>query len=379
MKKSVFSRRNFIKSSAMTVAGASTLFSSQHLMASGADKTKGTDLSLKMAGYDYPRISALISGKVKVAGAEVQFTPGKIGEMNSNILLGSQTYDFTEIGFVPYILAYANDDFRDYTLLPIFPLRTFRHKSIFIRTDRGINKPEDLRGKSIATPGYSSSSLTWIRGLLQSEYGVSPNDVDWVVSGKDSSAGISGAVSKYESLIPDGINIRTGSPDKDESDLLESGEVDALFHAVQPRAFVQRVPNIGRLFPDSRATEQAYFKKTGIFPIMHLVAVRKSLLDKNPWLAKAIFDAYSQSKQMAYKKMLEMGWAFDMLPWYGQELEATRDVMDSNFYSYGLNEQNRKTVEALCRYTFEQGLSRRQLTVEELFAPEGLGLLEATA
>lgn len=378
MRKGIFSRRSFIKSSAMTVAGASTLLSSRHLMASSTGQSEGASLSLKMAGYEYPRISALISGKVKVAGAEVQFTPGKIGEMNSNILLGSQTYDFTEVGFVPFILAYANDEFRDYTLLPIFPLRTFRHKSIFIRTDRGINKPEDLRGKSIATPGYSSSSLTWIRGLLQSEYGISPNDVEWVVSGKDSSASLSGAVSKYESLIPDGINIRTGSPDKDESDLLESGEVDALFHAVQPRAFVERAPNIGRLFPDSRATEQAYFKKTGIFPIMHAVAVRKSLLDQNPWLAKAIFDAYSQSKQIAYKKMLEMGWAFDMLPWYGQELEATGEVMGSNFYSYGLNKPNRKTVEALCRYTFEQGLSRRQLTVEELFAPEALDLLETS-
>ena len=376
MKKNVFSRRNFIKSSAMTVAGASTFLSNQHLMASSPDQTEGATMSLKMAGYDYPRISALISSKVKIAGTQVHYTPGKIGEMNNDILLGSQTYDFTEIGFVPFILAYANDEFRDYTLLPIFPLRTFRHKSIFIRTDRGIDKPEDLRGKSIATPGYSSSSLTWIRGLLQSEYGITPNDVEWVVSEKDSSANISGTVSKYENLVPDGLNMRTGSPDKDESDLLESGEVDALFHAIQPRAFVEGHPAIGRLFQDSRTAEQAYFQKTGIFPAMHTVAVRKSLIEKHPWLVKAIFDAYSQSKKIAYKKMLEMGWAFDMLPWYGQELEATRAVMGNNFYSYGLDESNRKTVEALCRYTSEQGLSRRQLTVEELFAPEALELVE---
>ncbi len=334
-------------------------------------------MQLKLTGYNYPRIAPLATGKVKIAGGEVQFTPGKIGGMNTGVFQGPQTYDISEIGLHPFILAYANDDFRDYTLLPIFPLRVFRHKSIFIRTDRGINQPEDLKGKTIAMPGYSSTSLTWIRGTLQDEYGVSPNDIEWVLSGKDSGKNLSGSVSKYENVMPDSLSVRMGSPDKDESDLLESGEVDALFHALQPRAFVEGNPIVGRLFPDSRATEQAYFKKTGIFPIMHAVAIRKSLLEENPWLAQATFDAYSQAKQLTYHQMTEMGWAFDALPWYGQELEATREVMGNNFYSYGLDKPNRKTIDALCRYSFEQGMSRRQLAVEELFAPEGLDLVEA--
>jgi 4,5-dihydroxyphthalate decarboxylase len=376
MKKNFFSRRNFLKSSAITVAGASTFLSSERLLASSSGESTGTAMPLKVAGYDYPRIAPLATGKVKIAGGKVQFTPGKIGGMNTEVLSGPQTYDISEIGLHPFILAYANDDFRDYTLLPIFPLRVFRHKSIFIRTDRGINRPEDLKGKTIAMPGYSSTSLTWIRGILQDEYGVSPNDIEWVLSGKDSGKNLSGSVSKYENVMPDSLNVRTGSPDKDESDLLESGEVDALFHALQPRAFVEGNPIVGRLFPDSRAAEQAYFKRTGIFPIMHAVTIRKSLLEENPWLAQATFDAYSQAKQLTYHKMTEMGWAFDALPWYGQELEATREVMGNNFYSYGLDKPNRKTVEALCRYSFEQGMSQRQLTVEELFAPESLGLVE---
>jgi len=378
MKTNSISRRNFISSSAVAVAGASTLLSSKQLLASGSDESKGAAMQLKMTGYDYPRSAPLATGKVKIAGAEVQFAPGKIGSMNTQVFDGPQTYDISEIGLHPFILAYANDDFRDYTLLPIFLLRVFRHKSIFIRTDRGINKPEDLKGKSIATPGFSSTSLTWIRGILQDEYGVSAKDVEWVVSGKDSGKNLSGSVSKYENLIPDGLNIKTGSPDKDESDLLESGEVDALFHALQPRAYIEGDPRVGRLFPDSRATEQAYFKKTGMFPIMHAVAIRKSLLEEHPWLAKATFDAYSKAKQITYRKMTELGWAFDALPWYGQELEATREVMGDNFYSYGFDMPNRKTVEALCRYSFEQGMSRRQLTVEELFAAEGLDLVEAS-
>jgi len=369
------SRRNFLKSSTLAVTGASTFLSGAHLLASSHGQSKDAANSLKMTGYDYPRIAALASGKAKIADGEVQFTPGKIGTMNTQVFHGPQTYDISEIGLHPFILAYANDEFRDYTLLPIFPLKVFRHKSIFIRTDRGINKPEDLRGKTVATPGFSSTSLTWIRGILQEEYGISPNDVEWVLSGKDSGKNLSGLVSGYENLVPDGLNIKTGSPDKDESDLLESGEVDALFHALQPRAFIEGDPMVGRLFPDSRAAEQAYFKKTGIFPIMHAVAIRKSLLEEHPWLAQATFDAYSKAKQLTYKKMLEMGWAFDALPWYGQELEATREIMGNNFYSYGLK-PNRKSVEALCRYSFEQGMSRRQLAIEELFAPEGLDLAE---
>ena len=376
MKINFLSRRNFLKSSTLAVTGASTFLSGAHLLASSPDPSNAAANSLKLAGYDFPRIAALASGKAKIAGGEVQFTPGKVGDMNTEAFHGSQTYDITEIGLHPFILAYANDDFRDYTLLPIFPLRVFRHKSIFIRTDRGITRPEDLRGKSIATPGFSSSSLTWIRGIMQDEYGISPNEIEWVLSGKDSSANISGKVSGYENLVPDGLNVKTGSPDKDESDLLESGEVDALFHAVQPRAFVEGDPMVGRLFPDSRATEQAYFKKTGIFPIMHVVAIRKSLLKEHPWLAQATFDAYSKAKQLAYENMTAIGWASDMLPWYGQEMEATRDIMGNNFYSYGLNKPNRKTLEALCRYSFEQGMSSRQLTIEKLFAPEGLGLVE---
>jgi 4,5-dihydroxyphthalate decarboxylase len=376
MKKNFHSRRNFLKTSAIAVTGASTFLSSEDLLASSPGQAKGAAKPLKMTGYEYPRVGALATGKVKIGGSEVQFTPGKIGGMNTQVFNGPQTYDISEIGLHPFILAYANDDFRDYTLLPIFPLRVFRHKSIFIRTDRGINRPEDLKGKTIAMPGYSSTSLTWIRGILQDEYGVSPNDIEWVLSGKDSGKNLSGSVSKYENVMPDSLNVRTGSPDKDESDLLESGEVDALFHALQPRAFVEGNPIVGRLFPDSRAAEQAYFKRTGIFPIMHAVTIRKSLLEENPWLAQATFDAYSQAKQLTYHKMTEMGWAFDALPWYGQELEATREVMGDNFYSYGLDKPNRKTVEALCRYSFEQGMSQRQLTVEELFAPESLGLVE---
>jgi 4,5-dihydroxyphthalate decarboxylase len=301
----------------------------------------------------------------------MQFQEAGIGDLNTHVFSGPQTLDVTEIGLHPFMLAYANDGFRDYSLLPIFPLRLFRHKSIFIRTDRGIKKPEDLRGKKVATPGFSSTSLTWIRGIVQHEYGVKAEEIKWIVASKDSSAKAAGKVSKQESVVPKGLSVSKGPAGKDESDLLESGEVDALFHAAEPRAYIEGHPKVARLFPDFRKTERAYFAKTGIFPIMHAVVIRNSLVEQNPWLPKAVFDAYSKAKKLMYDHLNKMGWATISLPWVAQEIEETRALMGDNYYSYGVK-PNRKALEALFQYSYEQGLASRKLTIEELFHPSSI-------
>jgi len=362
------SRRDFLRNSAMTIA-ITTLYPAMSVLAK-----EGT-LSLAAAGYRFPRTQALFDGTVSIKGCSVKFEEAGIGDINTNLFSGSQTWDFAEIGLNPFMLAYANDGFKDYSLLPIFPLRVFRHKSIFIRTDRGINKPQDLKGKTVATPGYSSTSLTWIRGMLEDEYGVKPEDINWISAQKDSSSAVSGKVSEQENMLPDGISVKPGPPGLDESELLASGKVDALFHAVVPKAFIEGQPNIGRLFDDSKVTEQNYYRKTGIFPIMHAVAVRKKLLVDHPWLAKALFQAYSKAKTLAYKQMFGIGWAADMLPWYGQELEATQQIMGQNFYSYGIK-GNELALKTLFRYSHTQGLSSRKLTIDDLFHPTGKELQE---
>ena len=211
-----------------------------------------------MSGYELDRVAGLIDGRVKVAGCDATFEVAGVGDMNTDVFSGAQTRDVTEIGLHPYMLAYANEGFRDYSLLPVFPLRVFRHKSIFINTNSGIKKPEDLRGRKVATPGFSSTSLTWLRGIMQHEYGVRPDEIEWVVSTKDSSAGVSGKVSKQESVIPEGLKVSQGPAGKDESDLLVDGDVDALFHAAEPRAYTQGHPDVARLFSDYRQTERAY-------------------------------------------------------------------------------------------------------------------------
>jgi 4,5-dihydroxyphthalate decarboxylase len=373
------SRRSFIKATTLA-AGAVGVVGSIGVyrpgMANGGETSNG--LPITMAGYNLDRTRALFDGQVKIDGCDFQIEEQGIGDLNTHVFSGPQTLDVTEIGLHPYMLAYANEGFRDYSLLPIYPIRVFRHKSIFIRTDRGIKGPEDLRGRKVATPGFSSTSLTWLRGIMQHEYGLKPEDIQWFVSAKDSSAEAAGKVSKQESMIPKGLSVSQGPEGKDESDMLESGDVDALFHAAEPRAYIEGHPKVARLFPDFRKTERAYFRKTGIFPIMHAVAIRNTLVKQHPWLPKAVFKAYSQAKQIMYDQLKKMGWATISLPWAAQEIEETRALMGDNFWPYGI-EPNRKALEALFQYSYEQGLCSRELTIEDVFHPASLKLSEKTS
>lgn len=383
----VVSRRNFVKQAglvgaAAAVSGCGSDSENTVVSEEKSDPTVkkytgpyGEGLPITMAGYDYSRARALVEGKVGIEGCAHRFEVTGIGPLNNHAFFGPQTRDVTEIGLIPYILAYCNDNFRDYTLLPIPILRVFRHKSIFVRTDRGINTPEDLRGKKVATVGYSSSGLTHVRGLLREEYGVSQEEINWISTQKDSGANLTGGVSNWEKVRPEGVNIIDAPDDEDESTLLISGAVDAIFHPAEPKVYQDRNPLVERLFKDHRTVEREFYKKTGNFPIMHAVAIRKETAEKNPWLPKAVFDAYSKAKQIDYDYMRNWGWAMDSLPWYGQEFNETRELMGENFYPYGLK-ASASSFETAFRYLYEQGLSDRQVGLEEMFEKSTLGLEE---
>ena len=375
-EKHTSGRRNFLKLSSLG-AGLIASLSSFDLMKKSSEVISNNkdDLHLKIAGYDFPRLQALTDKKVTINRCSYDISKASIGDLNSLAFSGEQTYDVSEIGLIPFMLAYANNEFRDYSLLPVFPLRLFRHKSIFVHADGTIKSPKDLKGKKVGTAGYSSSSLTWIRGMLKDEYKIDPTDIEWVISNKDSSSEVSGKTSKQEQVQPDDVRISYGTIGMDESDLLLSGEVDALFHAAEPKAFFNGDPKIVRLFEDSRKAEQAYFSKTGIFPIMHVVAVKTALLDENPWLASSIFEAYKEAKEMNFNFMRKLGWVYDSLPWYGQELDATRKLMGDNYYSYGI-EANKHILKKICKYTYDQGLSQKKLSIKDLFHKSGLDLVD---
>lgn len=332
-------------------------------------------LPITIAGYRLDRVEALYDGRVKVKDCDAKFVTDSIGAMNTNIFSGPHDREVSEVGLHPYMLAYANDGFRKYSLIPVFPIRVFRHKSIFIRLDGDVKKPEDLRGRKVATPGFSSTSLTWIRGIIQHEYGVRPDEIEWVISAKDSSAGVAGKLSRQEDIRPEGLSISIGAEGKDESDLLLDGDVDAIFHAAEPKAFVEGDGKVVRLFADYRQVERNYYAQTGIFPIMHAVAIRNDVAEQHPWLPRAIFDAYVEAKRQMYTQMDKMGWATNSLPWFAKELEETKSLMGENFWPYGI-EPNKKTLEALVQYSYEQGLAKRKLKMEELFLPESLKFSE---
>jgi 4,5-dihydroxyphthalate decarboxylase len=246
-------RREFLRLSALAGAtlATGTVPGNGAARETGPGGADSAALDLRISGYEYDHVRALIDGRVEVQGCNLRFQPGKIGDLNTHVFSGPRTLDATEIGLSPFMLAYANDGFRAYSLIPVFPLRLFRHKSVFIHADRGIERPEDLKGKRVGTPGYSSTSLTWIRGFMQHEYGVRPQDIEWVVSAADSSAKDAGKASAQEQVLPEGISITVGPEGKDESDLLLSGDVDALFHAAEPRAFTEGNPKVKRVVPAS--------------------------------------------------------------------------------------------------------------------------------
>jgi 4,5-dihydroxyphthalate decarboxylase len=331
-------------------------------------------LSIKIAGYDYDRIRAIKDGQVSIEGAEVSFTVENIYDLNSYVFGPEKKYEVTEMGLIPYISQYINNDFRDYTLIPVFISRIFRHRNVFVHVNSGIEKPEDLIGKKIGTPGYGMSANTWIRGFLLDEYGVKADDFQWIQTTKSSDGGtLNSDLGKY--YFGDDFPLEIGPEGVDESELLLSGQCDALITAITPKAFLDGNPKIKRLFPDVKAAEIDYYKKTQLFPIMHVVAIRNDVIEEHPWLPKAVFEMYSKAKQKAYADMETTTSLKVTLPWVTQEFEDTRKLMGKNYWKYGIK-ANRKELEAIMRYVYEQGLVKHQITFEELFDPSTLELQE---
>jgi 4,5-dihydroxyphthalate decarboxylase len=214
------------------------------------------------------------------------------------------------------------------------------------------------------------SASTWIRGMLLDEYGVKANDFQWIETTKSSDAGkLNKGFSKY--YFPDDFPLVKGPPGVDESELLLSGGCDALITAITPKAYADGNPKIRRLFADIKTTEQAYYKKTGLFPIMHVVAVRKDAVQEKPWLPAAALQMYSEAKQIAYENLATTTVLKTTLPWAMDEYEETTKLMGDDYWRYGI-ESNRKELELVMRYTYEQGLVKRQVNFEELFHPATL-------
>ena len=271
-----------------------------------------------------------------------------------------QEFDITELSLSNYMNV-TDRGIGHYAAIPVFPSRLFRHSSIYVRADRGIERPEDLRGKLVGVPEYQMTAAVWIRGILQDEYGVRPADMRWRNGGLEQA----GRKQKVALELPKDVELRELSAGETLSECLNDGKLDAVISALAPSCF-RRNPMVCRLFPDYRAAEEAYYRRTGIFPIMHVVGIRKSLLEKHPWLAVNTYLAILEAKRLCYRDMEKIGHVFTTLPWPVDELERARALMGEDFWSYGV-QQNMREIGAVTRYAFEQGLTSRRLTAEELF------------
>ena len=328
---------------------------------------------IKVAGYPYDRVQAIKDGLVGIDQADVSFHNENIYSLNAQAFGPQKTYEVTELGLIPYVSKYINEDFRDYVLIPVFISRTFRHRNIYVHVDSGIETPQDLRGKKVGTPGYGMSASTWIRGMLLDQYGVKANDIHWIETTKSSDVGtLNKGFANY--YFPDGFPLEKGPPGVDESELLLEGGCDALITAITPKAYVDGNPKIRRLFTNIKTTEQEYYKETGLFPIMHVVAVRKDAAEKNPWLPMAAFRMYSEAKQIAYENLATTTVLRTSLPWGMDEYDETVKLMGNDYWRYGI-EANRKELQLVMRYTYEQGMVKRQGEFEEMFAHSTMRLV----
>ncbi|CAB3671375.1 ABC transporter substrate-binding protein [Achromobacter pestifer] len=323
-------------------------------------------ISLSCGNYD--RTQALFDGRAPIEGCEVTAVPLEPEEAFHRAFRYHE-FDVTEISMSSHMMTTARGD-NEYVAIPAFISRVFRQSGIYVRTDRGINTPQDLRGKTIGVPEYQITANVWIRGILEDEYGVKPRDIKWVRGGIEEPG--RGERAPIE-LDPE-IDLKQIPDDRTLSDMLASGEIDGYIGARAPSCFLRGVPNVGRLFGDNYIeAEKDYYRRTGIFPIMHMVGIRKSLVKENPWLPVSVYKAFIKAKALATHELNEICHLAVTLPWMVHHLNDTRALMGEDFWPFGL-EANRHTIETFARYHFEQGLSKRQVKPEELFAASALDL-----
>lgn len=318
-------------------------------------------LPITIATWDYDRVRPLIDGRVRVEGCDVNYLPMTVEECFHRAYF-HQEFDVAEIGFSPFLIALSRG-IAPYVAIPAFLSRTFRHSAVYIRSDRGIDRPQDLRGKRIGVPEYQQSAALWARGFLKDDFGVGPADIHWVQGGLEQI----GRKDKFPINVPEGFPL-TSTNEQSLSSMLADGQLDGVISARAPSCFGQHGVPVQRLFPDYRATEQDYYTRTGLFPLMHAVGIRNDLAAKHPWLAASVYKAFVQAKRIADQDLQEVTALKIGLPWVTAELEATQKVMGHDYWPYGVP-ANRKALEAMTRYSYEQGLAVRQLSIEEIFAP----------
>jgi 4,5-dihydroxyphthalate decarboxylase len=325
---------------------------------------KMSNLRISLACGDYDRTEALRIGAVCPEGLDVTYVAIQSPPEIFARMIRGREFDVAEMSLSTYVTSRAEANF-PFVALPVFPVRFFRHGNIFINRKRGVSNPKHLEGKRIGTFGYRQTASCWIRGLLMDDHGVDLSTVTWVEGGVetpwqgDSRRG--GAGRPHQGAV------ERAPASSSLSDMLAEGSIDALLGARRP-ASLESSPDVALLFPDFRAVERDYFKRTGIFPIMHTIVMREDLYSENRWIAASLFKAFEESKRWANAKLRFSGTMRYMLPWMFQDIDEMDELFGGDAYPYGL-EENRNTLETFCRNLKVQGLLRTVPPIESLFAP----------
>ena len=317
-------------------------------------------LSLAIGEYDHVR--DLLDGTVSVGGVDLTVLRLPIEEIFFRSTFNRE-FDVSEMSFAK-IVSLASQGESPFVPLPVFVSRAFRHSSIYVRADAGIADPRDLAGRRVGVPEWAQTAAVYSRGLLAHEYGVDLTSIRWHQAGVNDA----GRKEKVKLDLPRGLSLTVVS-DRSLSQMLLAGELDAVLSARPPAPFIAGDARVRRLFPDSRAVEEAYFRKTGIFPIMHVVALRRSLYEQHRWLAMNLYKAFDAAKVRSVARASDITASFYPLPWIAQVAQSARALFGDDPWPYGI-EPNRVTLDAFLRWAHEQGVCHRLLAPEELFPPE---------
>src|SRR6266700_2154834 len=318
-------------------------------------------LALSVAVGDYDRNRPLIDGAVKIDGVDPVFMTLSPEEVFFRAFR-SQDFDICELSLSSFTLRIAMGDC-PYVGVPAFVSRMFRHTSIYVRTDR-IKEPKDLKGKKVGLPEYQLTANVWARAILEDDYGVKPADIHWIRGGIEEP----GRPEKITVKLPPGVRLDNAPEGATISEMLIKGDIDGFMAPRPPSFMTAETKNVGWLFRDPTAAAKDYFKRTGIFPIMHLIGIRRTMVEKHPYLPVAAFKAFEQSKAAALAALSDTAATKVTLPFVEETLKSVRELMGRDFWSYGV-EPNRKTLEFFLRHHHSQGLSPRLMKVDEMFHP----------
>jgi len=322
-----------------------------------------TGLPLTFASCHYDRVAALRTGDVRPDGIDLRMIMFSAGREIFDRMVGGREFDVAELSASEFISLTGRGDC-PFVALPVFPSRVFRHGYIFVNTAAGIRNPQDLEGRRIGVPLYTQTAAIWARGHLAHEFGVKLETIRWV-EGAVETGGRHGRPHAPPLLEPVAIEANTTGRSLEE--LLAAGDIDALIGSRKPPT-LGRSPTIARLFPDHRAIEREFYRRTRIFPIMHLIAIRREIYERQPWIAGSLYTAFVEAKARALTRMRYRGSLAVMLPWLISEVEEIDEVFGGDAWPYGI-EPNRPTLEALVEYMAEQNLIARTMPIEELFVP----------